>query len=113
MTEALSHAGNEAARGFLDGKLSEEEAVDWLVRYALMERERAQQRIKFIEKYRSYVINYNQGQDLIATYLEARGGSLEDPALLWSLFGDLLSTPQTPSRLRSVAEVDGTVPTSR
>ncbi len=104
MTESLSHAGNEAARGLLDGKLTEGEAVRWLIRYALMSQERAQQRIQFIEKYRSYVINYNQGQDLIATYLEAQGGSLDNPDHLWSLFGDLLSTPQTPSRLRAVAE---------
>lgn len=113
MTESLSHAGNEAARGLLDGQLTEEEAVEWLIRYALMSPERAQQRIKFMEKYRSYVINYNQGQDLIATYLEAQGGSLENPDHLWSLFGDLLSTPQTPSRLRTVAEKDPSLDESR
>ncbi|MBV8201835.1 MAG: hypothetical protein JOZ15_14525, partial [Acidobacteria bacterium] len=57
----LSYAGNEAARGLLDGKLTREAAHAWLVRYGLMSPERAAQRLRFIDAYRSYVINYNYG----------------------------------------------------
>jgi hypothetical protein len=48
----LSYAGNEAARGYLNGKISREEAVQWLVNYALMSPERAQQRTRFFDQYR-------------------------------------------------------------
>ena len=35
---------------------------------------RAEQRVKFIEQYRSYVINYNLGKDLIRAYVEKQMG---------------------------------------
>src|SRR6185369_5892455 len=39
----LSYAGNEAARGYLDGKLTADQAVNWLSKYALMSEPRARQ----------------------------------------------------------------------
>ncbi len=99
LTEALSYAGNEAARAYLDGRMNAAQAVDWLMRYDLMSRERAQQRLRFIEKYRSYVINYNLGQDIVRKYVEAGGGTAGHPNKRWQLFAELLSTPHTPSSL--------------
>lgn len=95
----LAYAGNEAARGYLDGKMSKEDAVNWLVDYGLYARERAEQRIKFIEKYRSYVINYNLGQDMVKNFIEKNGGTPENPDKRWGIFTKLISTPQTPSGL--------------
>ena len=37
-------------------------AATWLERYAMYPRPRAEQRVRFIDQYRSYVINYNLGQ---------------------------------------------------
>ena len=37
--------------------------------------ERAKQRVRFIEQYRSYVINYNLGKDMVRRFVESRGGS--------------------------------------
>ena len=96
----LDYAGNEAARNYLDGKWSKEDAVEWLVTYALFAPERAMQRIGFIERYRSYVINYNLGQDMVRTYIENRGGDAAHIELRWKLFEELLSQPHTPSDLR-------------
>src|SRR5258708_9047737 len=79
----LGYAGNEAARGYLDGKLSRQAAQDWLVRYALMSPERAAQRMRFIETYRSYVINYNYGLDPVRPYVQARGGTAAPPGRRW------------------------------
>jgi hypothetical protein len=95
----LAYAGNEAARGYLDGKMSKEDGVNWLVDYGLYSRERAEQRIKFIEKYRSYVINYNLGQDMVKNFIEKNGGTPDQPAKRWSIFTKLISTQQTPSGL--------------
>ena len=96
----LNYAGNEAARGYLDGKLTREAAQAWLVRYALMSPERAAQRLRFIDTYRSYVINYNYGQDLVRRYIEARGGTADHPEQRWREFARLISSPRLPSDLR-------------
>lgn len=95
----LAYAGNEAARGYLDGTMTKEQAVEWLMRYALFSRERAIQRIAFFETYRSYVINYNLGQDMVRRYIEARGGTSDNPARRWEEFAKLLSSPRFPSGL--------------
>lgn len=99
LVSKLGYAGNEAARGYLDEKMNKEEAVDWLVQYGLYSRERAEQRIRFIEKYRSYVINYNLGQDMVKNYIEKNGGTADRPDKRWSIFTKLISTPQIPSGL--------------
>ncbi|MEX2281562.1 MAG: hypothetical protein WEE89_03625 [Gemmatimonadota bacterium] len=93
----LSYAGNEAARKYLNGEINADSAAKFLTAYALMEPERAQQRVKFIDTYRSYVINYNYGRDLIATYVEQGGAS---PEQRWQKFKDLLSSPRLPSGLK-------------
>ena len=90
LTSKLSYAGNEAARGYLDGKLTADQAVNWLTKYALQSEPRARQRLKFIEQYRSYVINYNLGKDLVAGWV--RGD--------WNRFKKLLSSPMLPSNLK-------------
>jgi hypothetical protein len=105
--EELSYAGNEAARRYLDGEIGVDQAVDWLTRYAAMEPERARQRVSFFDKYRSYVINYNLGQDLVRRYVEAEASTGEDGVDLderWRVFGRLLSSPRLPSDLVAATE---------
>jgi hypothetical protein len=94
----LSYAGNEAARRLINGEIDESAAVEWLQKYAVMEPARAQQRVKFIQRYRSYVINYNLGEDMVRRYIEKRSGP--DPEKRWSEFGKLLSSPRLPSGLQ-------------
>ncbi len=100
LVQKLSYAGNEAARRYLNGEISREEAEAWLVRYALMAPERAAQRVRFMEQYRSYVINYNLGQDLVRQYIEGRGGTADQPAKRWEEFTKLISSPRLPSGLK-------------
>jgi hypothetical protein len=92
-----SYAGNEAARRYLDGDIDAEAAAEWLSTYALMAPARARQRVKFFDQYRSYVINYNLGKDLVRNYVERRCGS--DAEKRWDVFADLLSSPRLPSGL--------------
>jgi hypothetical protein len=92
------YAGNDAARQYLDGKITAEQAAEWLTTYALMEPARARQRVKFFDQYRSYVINYNLGKDLVRNYVEGRAqGNAERR---WQIFAELLSSPRLPSGLR-------------
>jgi hypothetical protein len=101
LLQALSYAGNEAARRYLDRAISAGEAVAWLERYALMPHERARQRIRFFDTYRSYVINYNLGQDVVRTYIENRGGTADQPERRWQELAKLISSPRLPSGLGS------------
>lgn len=100
LVDQLSYAGNEAARRYLDGKADADATTAWLERYALMPRDRAAQRVRFFDQYRSYVINYNHGKDLVRTYIEKRGGVSSNPARRWQEFETLLSSPRLPSGLR-------------
>ena len=100
LVQKVSYAGNEAARRYLDGEISREDAAAWLVRYGLMAPERAAQRVRFIDQYRSYVINYNLGQDLVRQYVESRGGTADHPAKRWEEFAKLISSPRLPSGLK-------------
>jgi hypothetical protein len=100
LVQKLSYAGNEAARRYLNGEISREDAAAWLVRYGLMAPERAAQRVRFMEQYRSYVINYNLGQDLVRQYIESRGGTADHPAKRWEEFARLISSPRLPSELK-------------
>jgi hypothetical protein len=97
----LNYARNEAARGFINGTLSETEALRWLTDYSLFSPEAAAKSLAFIKKYRSYVINYNYGQDMIKNYVENNGGSTTNLEKRWQLFGWLLSNPVTPQDLLS------------
>jgi hypothetical protein len=100
LVEKLSYAGNEAARRYLDKQITREAAAEWLTKYALMSPDRALQRTRFMDEYRSYVINYNLGQDLVKEYLEARAGADATPARRWEEFARLLVSPRLPSGLR-------------
>jgi hypothetical protein len=99
IVDRLAYAGNEAARRYLNGDIGREEAARWLAEYALYPRDRAEQRVRFFDQYRSYVINYNLGKDLVRRYIESRGGTPENPTKRWAEFEKLLSSPRLPSEL--------------
>ena len=79
LVDRLSYAGNEAARRYLEGEIDAAAAAAWLQQYALMPADRARQRVRFFDQYRSYVINYNLGQDMVRAYVESRGGTADRP----------------------------------
>jgi len=96
LSARLAYAPNEAARRTLGGRLSRDEAVAWLMRYGLYSGARARQQLDFIERYRSYVINYNLGKDLVEKHVRARG---RGAAGRWRAFREILMTPRVPATL--------------
>jgi hypothetical protein len=100
LVDRLSYAGNEAARKYLDGEINRESAVAWLEKYAMYTTPRAEQRVRFIDQYRSYVINYNLGKDLVRAYIERKMGRDRTPQRRWREFVALLSSPRLPSGLK-------------
>lgn len=95
LTHRLGTASNDAGRRYLDGEATRAETVAWFVEYALLTPQRAEQRVRFIEANRSYVVTYNVGLDLVRSYVESRASG----DARWAVFTELLSTPQTPSGL--------------
>jgi hypothetical protein len=100
LVDQLSYAGNEAARRYLDGEIDAAAAAGWLEKYAMTPRPRAEQRVKFFDQYRSYVINYNLGKDLVRAFVERRVKGDTAPKRKWSEFAALLSSPRLPGGLR-------------
>jgi hypothetical protein len=95
----LHYATIEVSRNYLDGKWSRSESVDFLVKYGLSTPERAERNLKFIEKYRSYMLNYSFGEDMVKNYIIKKGGTDSNPSMRWKIFEYLITTPQVPSNL--------------
>lgn len=93
----LSYADNDIARQYLEGSLTREEALEWLVNVRLYPAEKSAQRLQFYDAMGAYVINYNLGQDLAKAYVERQGTTRAEH---WAAFRDLMSSPRVPSGLR-------------
>jgi hypothetical protein len=93
--ERLNHARNAVARRYLDGELDSAGAVAAMQRYWLQSPEAAAKTVRFIDTYRSYVINYNLGRDLVRQVVER----MDSPAGRWAAFTTLLSTPRVAGTL--------------
>lgn len=95
----LNYARNEVARRYLDGVVDSAGAVALMERYWLQSPAGGAKTLQFIKDYRSYVINYNLGQDLVAQWVTAKGGS--DTDARWQAFSALLHSPRLPGDLEA------------
>lgn len=100
LVKQLNYAMNEVARRYVNGEIDASAGATWLQTYALMDEKRAKQATRFIEKYRSYVINYNLGEDMVRAYIEKRGGTADQPEKRWLEFEQLLASPRLPGDIR-------------
>ncbi|MET0373932.1 MAG: hypothetical protein ABW128_06705, partial [Rhizorhabdus sp.] len=93
----LTGARTTIAADYLDGRIDRAAALDLLQKYQLVSRKRAEQSLSFTDNYRSYVINYGLGQDMVAADL-ARSGKSQ--AARWKRMETIISQPTLPSDLR-------------
>jgi hypothetical protein len=93
----LAYADNESARDYLDGRITREQAIAWLVEVQLARPDKAAQRTKFYDSYRSYVINYNVGKDLVKDYVEAHAKTADER---WKVYEEVVSSPRLPGDLK-------------
>jgi len=99
LKSALNYARNEAARGMINKTMSDTATLKWLVDYNLTSVESATKSMSFIKKYRSYVICYNYGQDLVRKYVETKTAGAADTKKRWTAFAWILSNAVTPGEL--------------
>lgn len=96
MTDALSGARLTIAKMYLDGGVTRAQALELTQKYLLLSPARAEQSVKFTDHYRSYVINYGWGKDLVRAYIE-RGNP--DTTERWRRMEKILSEPTVPADL--------------
>jgi hypothetical protein len=97
--EALLGSQIQIARAYINGSMDAEEAIENLQKYLQYEASRARQRVQFFDRYRSYVINYSLGSELVEEHVDA--GVVGDDKTRWELYIELLSTPRTASVLQA------------
>jgi hypothetical protein len=97
MTETLSGARLTIAKMYLDGEVTRAQALELTQKYLLLSPARAEQSVAFTDHYRSYVINYGWGKDLVRGYIE-RGNP--DTKTRWARMEKILSEPTLPADLR-------------
>lgn len=93
----LAGARQKIAADYLDGQVNRAEALSLLQRYQLVSPERAEKSLRFTEQYRSYVINYGLGQDMVLRDLSLSGPS---PVKRWKRMETIISQPILPADLR-------------
>jgi len=84
------------AQQYLDGEINRERAIELTQRYELASRARAEQSLDFIDHYRSYVINYRTGEDVVRAFVE-RAGASQDAR--WAAYESTLTQPTIPADL--------------
>lgn len=86
----LEYAWCDAARRHLDGLETVETTLAWLRKYCLRTGAQASSSVAFFDRYRSYVINYDLGEDLTRAYIERPGDSGGVVSLRWKRYCHLL-----------------------
>ncbi len=94
----LNYSINTAAKNFPDGSRTEAKTIDWLKKYNLRTEESAKKLIEFIKRYRTYIVNYSAGYDLIKFLIESKNSETEK----WKLFNEIISTPVIPSNIEQI-----------
>jgi hypothetical protein len=92
----LAGARFTIAADYLEGRISRAQAVELTRKYQLVSALRADKSVAFTDQYRSYVINYGLGLDMVRSAVERAG---PDPAARWAAMERLLSEPTLPSDL--------------
>jgi hypothetical protein len=93
----LDGARLTVAQQYLDGQINRDRAIALLQHYQLISQARAAQSLDFIDHYRSYVINYVSGEDLIRAYADRVGA---DNGAHWRAYLSILTQPTLPSDLQ-------------
>jgi hypothetical protein len=94
--EQLAGARLTISALYLDGQIDRERALALTQHYLLVSRPRAERSVAFDNQYRSYVINYATGEDLVRAYIARLGA---DEAARWSAYAQIYAEPTLPQDL--------------
>ncbi|RYD50689.1 MAG: hypothetical protein EOP60_11260 [Sphingomonadales bacterium] len=95
--EDLRHASLTVQQQYLDGEIDRATAIALLAKYGLTSPEGAAASLPFVDKYRSYVINYGLGEEMVTASLNAGNPSQDER---WARMRRILSEPTVPADLK-------------
>lgn len=104
LNKSLAYASIDAARAYLDGTRSADQTIAWLQEFTFATPEEAKRRLSFFDTYRSYVVNYRLGEDLVQQHIDKAAGT--DLNARWKAFIDLLASPPVVSDLAKGTTLD-------
>jgi hypothetical protein len=96
-SKVLDGAGITIAQMYLDAQINRARAIDLQQHYGLSTRAEAEQLIAFTDHYRTYVINYVSGDEIVRGYANRAG---PDNDAHWRAYLSILSQPTLPSDLQ-------------
>ena len=73
LTHTLARAEYTIADDYLAGRVGRDETIARLSKYLLTPPDKAAQRLRFIDAYRSYIINYGLGRDTVEAWVSRQG----------------------------------------
>lgn len=82
---------------YLDGQINRAQAIELAQRYGVTSRARAERSLAFADHYRSYVINYSSGEDVVRAFVERAGA---DNDARWRAYESILTQPTLPADLQ-------------
>lgn len=94
--QATAGAARTIQAQYLDGEITRERAIDLLQHYRFASRASAEQSLRFADTYRSYIINYSSGQELVRTFAETGRHTQEER---WDAYRRILTEPTLPRDL--------------
>ncbi|MCL1050545.1 hypothetical protein L2755_13035 [Shewanella abyssi] len=95
----LGYFENHVSKLLTDNQIDLKEAARLLVDDALYTPSRAEQRARFFDQNRAYIINYSLGEDAVAAWVES---GTDDKAMRWERFEALLSRPRSASAMKVI-----------
>jgi hypothetical protein len=104
LNKSLAYAQIDAARAYLDGTRSGPQTIAWLQDFTFATPEEAKRSLRFFETYRSYVVNYRLGEDLVRQHVDKTAGP--DLDARWTEFRKLLSSPTSVADLARGTTLD-------
>lgn len=94
--QALAGARFTIARDYIDGRVTRDQAVVLTQKYSLVSAARALKSLQFDDHYRSYVINYGLGKDMVRAHVNGAGPGQD---ARWREMKRILSGPTVPADL--------------
>jgi len=104
LNKSLAYAQIDAARAYLDGTRSGADTIAWLQKFTFATADEARRSLSFFDTYRSYVVNYRLGEDLIQQHIDQVAGT--DANARWKAFIELLASPPVVSDLAKGTTLD-------
>jgi hypothetical protein len=96
LTSKLAFARVAITRLYLDAEINRDEAIELTRKYGLISREEAEKSVRFAEQYRSYILNYSVGTEIVREYIERQA---DDPKGRWKAFERMLLEMPTASEM--------------